>query len=83
VLGPQVGDQLGYFGIGEGVGKGRHLLASIENLIGNFGRGPKLVGAQASEVGSFFAACASGAMAVSAAFVAKKQRACLLVSLGV
>src|ERR1700721_537949 len=36
VLGAQISDQLGDFGVGKRGGKRRHLLAAVENLIGDF-----------------------------------------------
>ena len=78
MLGAQIGDQLSDLLIGERVGKGRHLLATVENLVGDFIRGPELIGANGAEVGAFLSAGASCAVAVGATFVAKQNGAGLV-----
>lgn len=81
MFGAKVRDHLGDFRVGEGVAKGRHFLAAIENLGSDFGRGPELVLAQAGQVRSFFAAAAARAVAVGAALALKQNRACLFVGI--
>src|ERR1035438_9673035 len=71
VFGAKVRDHLGDFRVGEGVAKGRHFLAALENLGSDFGRGPELVLAQAGQVRSFFAAAAARAVAVGAAQIGR------------
>ena len=75
LLGAQVGDQLGDLGVRERVGEGRHLLAAVENLIGDFVRWPELVGAQTAEIGTLLSAAASRAVAVGASLVAEEDGA--------
>jgi hypothetical protein len=60
-------------GVGQGVGKGRHLLAAVEDLVSNVGGGPESVIAQIGKVRPFFAACSAGAMAVCATLIAKQD----------
>lgn len=78
MFGAEVGDQLGDLLIGDRVAEGRHLLAAVENLAGDFFRGPGLVCAQADEARSLFAADATGSVAIGATLVAKQQCAGLL-----
>ena len=78
VFGAEVGDQLSDLLIGEGVAEGRHLLAAVENLMGDFGRGPVFVLAQAGEAGGLLGSLTAGSVTVSAALVAKEDRAGLL-----
>jgi len=82
VFGADVGDQLGDFRVSDGVAEGGHLLAAVENLIGDFGRGPKLVFAEVDERRCFLGADAAYAVAMGTTFVAKQERAGLLVSFG-
>ena len=53
-------------------------MAAVENLVGDFVRGPELIGANDAEVGAFLSARASCAVAIGATFVAKKNCAGLL-----
>lgn len=78
MLGAEVGDQLGDLLIGDGVAEGRHLLAAVENLTGDFLRGPGLVCAQADEAWRLFAADAARSVTIGATLVAKQQCAGLL-----
>ena len=78
MLGAQIRDQLRDLLVRKGVGKWRHLLAAVENLIGDFVRGPELVGANGAQVRAFFPAGASRAVAVCATFVAKQNGTGLL-----
>ncbi len=41
--GTEVGDELGRFRVGDGVAEGRHLLAAVEDLVGDLDRGPGLL----------------------------------------
>jgi hypothetical protein len=82
VLSTEVSDQLGDLLIGDRVAEGRHLLATVENLAGDFFRRPGLVCAQADEARSLFAADATGSVAIGATLVAKQQCAGLLGGLG-
>ena len=75
-------DQLRDFRIGERVGKRRHLLPSVHDLVGDFIRRPELAGAQGAEVGTFLAAAASGAMTIGATLVAKQNGPGLFVCPG-
>lgn len=75
MFGAEVGDDLGDLGIAERVAKGRHLLAAIQNLVGDFVGGPLLVAADISESGAFFCAFEIGAVAVGATFIAKEDGA--------
>lgn len=81
MLGTQVGDELRDLGVGERVREGWHLLAAVENLVRYLFRCPKLIGAQAGQIGGLLSARASSAMTVCAAFIAKQKSACLLVCL--
>ena len=82
MLGAQIGDQLGDLLVGERVGKGRHLLAAVEDLIGDLGWGPQLVLAQVNERGSLLCADSANAVAVGATFVAKQERSGFFGGLG-
>jgi len=82
VFGTQVSHQLGNLLFGDRVAEWGHLLSAVENLVGDSGRRPELVLAQVYQGRRFFGADAALAMAVSAAFVAKQDRAGLFVGLG-
>jgi len=77
----KVRDHLGDLRVAERVAKGRHLLAAVENLGGDFSRGPELVLAQIGQVRPFLATATASTVAVSAALVLKQNRACLFVGL--
>jgi len=79
VFGAQVGDQLGDFCVRERVTEGRHLLAAVHNLIGQFGWSPELVVADAGERWGLWASDAAFAVAVSATFIAEEDGAGLFV----
>jgi hypothetical protein len=83
VFGSQESHKLRDLCVGNRVAEGRHLLAAIENLIGNFFGGPELVLAQGGQVGTLFGASAIVAVAVGAAFIAKEDGAGALGVLGV
>jgi len=78
VLGAEICDELDDLLVSERVREGRHLLATVEDLIGDFRRGPELVFAEAGEIRSLLAAAAALAVAVGATLVAKKDGADLL-----
>jgi len=78
VFGAEVGDKLGGFGVGDGFAEGRHLLAAVEDLIGDFGGGPELVFGQGGEDWAFLAADAGFSVAVGATLAAKEEGAGLL-----
>ena len=82
MFGAEVCDQLGDLLVGERVAEGRHLLAAVEDLAGDFCRGPELVLAQVGEIRTLLAAGSAGSVAVGATLVAKENRAGLLGSFG-
>ena len=78
VFGAQVSGQLSNFIVGDRVAERGHLLAAVENLIGDFGRGPELVLAQVCQSRSLLSTDAADAVAVGTALVAKQSCAGLL-----
>jgi len=81
VPGAQVGDQLGDFCVRKRIAEGRHLLAAVHDLIGQFGWSQKLVVPDAEERGGLRAADATFAVAVSATLIAEENRPGLFVGL--
>jgi hypothetical protein len=71
-FGAEVSDQVGYFAVVEGIAKGRHLLTTVEDLVGDAGGRPALVFVDAGESGGLLGASQVGAMAESAAFIAEE-----------
>jgi len=80
-FGTEIGDELGDLRVGEGVAEGRHFLAAVEDLGGDFCGGPGFVCADAGERWGFFATNAVGTVAVGAAFVAEEDGAGFFVGL--
>jgi len=79
VFGAEISDDLGNLRVGESVGEGRHLLAAVENLIGDLCRQPDLVLVDLGEVRAFLAAHAFHGVAVPAILIAKEDGARHLV----
>lgn len=82
MFGAQISDQLSNLSICERVAEGWHLLAAVEDLVGDFGRNPKLARWQIGEGRRLFSADAAGTMAIGTAFVAKKDCAGFRFGLG-
>ena len=82
MLGTQIGDKLGRFGVRYRVAKGWHLLPAIQYLARNSGRGPGFVLANADQRRSFLAALARYSVAVGASLVAKKNGSGLFIGRG-
>jgi len=74
----QICDNLRDFRVSERVGKRRHLLATVENLVRDLFRSPELVLANVDKRRSFLASDAAHAVAVSTTLVAKEDRTGLL-----
>lgn len=81
MLGAQVGDQLADLLVRQRIGKRRHFLPTVEDLVRDFGRWPELVGADLGERRAFFATHAADPMTEGATFITEQNRACRLVGL--
>lgn len=75
LFGAEKSDQLLDFVVGERIAEGRHLLAAVEELAGDFVVGPLLLFADVFESRGFARAFEVGAVAEAAAFVAEENGA--------
>ena len=72
MLRAQKNDDLGSLRIGQRIGEGWHLLSAVLNLISDLGGSPELVFADVGQCRGLLRACAVGAMATGASFVAER-----------
>ena len=75
MLRSQEKDDLRRLGIRQRIGKGRHLLPAVLNLLGDLGWCPELVLSDIRECRSLLRTLALSAMTVGASFVSKQNRA--------
>jgi hypothetical protein len=83
VLGTEKGNKLGYFFVAESVAEWRHLLSSVEDLVGHLIGRPSLVVANLGKSGSLLGALEGWAVAESATFITIEGGAGFYVGRGV